>query len=328
MKFNKLALATLCFGMSASVLAADYEFSFGMTAGTNQNEYKAAELFAKEVKEKSNGKIEIKLYPDAQLAKNDVESMKQLKDGAMDFTFAESSRFSEVGHPISQVYALPYLVPDFETMKKALNETNVGKELLANLKKDKIVVLSQAYNGTRQTTSNRAINSLADMKGLKLRVPGAPSNVAYAKYTGAASTPMAFSEVYLALQTNAVDAQENPLPTINDKKFYEVQKYLAMTNHILNDQLYLMSGDAYDELPADLQKVVKDAAEKAAEFHTGLFKEGEAKLVDYFKSKGVTVTMPKLDEFKAALKPYHDEFAEKHGEAGKKAIAEINALSK
>lgn len=327
MKFNKLLLASVL-GLSASAFAADYEFTFGMTAGTNQNEYKAAQLFAEEVKAKSNGKIEIKLYPDAQLAKNDVESMKQLKDGAMDFTFSESSRFSELGYPVAQVYALPYLVPDFDTMKKALTETNVGKELLANLKKDKIVVLSQAYNGTRQTTSNRAINSLEDMKGLKLRVPGAPSNVAYAKYTGAASTPMAFSEVYLALQTNAVDAQENPLPTINDKKFYEVQKYLALTNHILNDQLYLMSGEAYESLPADLQKVVQDAANKAAEFHTKLFKDGEASLVDFFKSKGVTVTTPDLNAFKAALKPYHDEFAKEKGEAAAKAIAEINALTK
>ncbi|NBI43214.1 DctP family TRAP transporter solute-binding subunit [[Haemophilus] felis] len=328
MKLNKLALATLTLGMSASVFAADYEFSFGMTAGTNQNEYKAAQLFAEEVKTKSNGKIEIKLYPDAQLAKNDVESMKQLKDGAMDFTFSESSRFSELGYPISQVYALPYLVPDFDTMKKALNETSVGKKLLADLKKDKILVLSQAYNGTRQTTSNRAINSLADMKGLKLRVPGAPSNKAYAEYTGASYTPMAFAEVYLALKTNAVDAQENPLSTINDKKFYEVQSHLALTNHILNDQLYLMSADSFNELPADLQKVVQDAATKAAEYHTKLFQDGEASLVDFFKSKGVTVTTPDLKAFRTALKPYHDDFAEKHGEEGKKAIAEINALTK
>ena len=75
------------------------------------------------------------------------------------------------------------------------------------------------------------------MKGLKLRVPNAATNLAYAKYIGAAPTPMAFSEVYLALQTNSVDGQENPLPTIQAQKFYEVQKYLALTNHILNDQL-------------------------------------------------------------------------------------------
>lgn len=190
-----------------------------------------------------------------------------------------------------------------------------------------VQVLSVAYNGTRQTTSNRAINSIEDMKGLKLRVPNAATNLAYAKYVGAAPTPMAFSEVYLALQTNSVDGQENPLPTIQAQKFYEVQKYLALTNHILNDQLYLISNDTLADLPEDLQKVVKDAA-KAAEYHTKLFVDGENSLVEFFKSQGVTVTQPDLKPFKAALTPYYDEYLKKNGEVGKMAIEEISNLAK
>lgn len=152
-------------------------------------------------------------------------------------------------------------------------DTKFGQGLLKKIDKElNVQVLSVAYNGTRQTTSNRAINSIEDMKGLKLRVPNAATNLAYAKYVGAAPTPMAFSEVYLALQTNSVDGQENPLPTIQAQKFYEVQKYLALTNHILNDQLYLISNDTLADLPEDLQKVVKDAAAKAAEYHTKLFR--------------------------------------------------------
>lgn len=127
-----------------------------------------------------------------------------------------------------------------------------------------VTLLSQAYNGTRQTTSNRAINSIADMKGLKLRVPNAATNLAYAKYVGASPTPMAFSEVYLALQTNAVDGQENPLAAVQAQKFYEVQKFLAMTNHILNDQLYLVSNETYKELPEDLQKSRKRCCRKCS----------------------------------------------------------------
>src|SRR3712207_6957092 len=92
------------------------------------------------------------------------------------------------------------------------------------------------------------------MKGLKLRVPNAPANLAFAKYSGAAPTPMAFSEVYLALQTNSVDAQENPLSAVKAQKFYEVQKYIAMTNHILNDQLYLVSAATMEDLPAKDRK--------------------------------------------------------------------------
>ncbi len=146
-------------------------------------------------------------------------------------------------------------------------ETKTGQKLLKKIHDEKgMTVLAQGYNGTRQTTSNRAINSIEDMKGLKLRVPGAANNVAYAKYSGATYTPMAFKEVYLALKNNAVDAQENPLSTIDAKKFYEVQSHLAMTNHILNDALYLASNETMEGLPADLQKVVKEAAKKAAAY--------------------------------------------------------------
>ena len=144
------------------------------------------------------------------------------------------------------------------------------------------------------------------MEGLKLRVPTAPANLNYAKYSGASPTPMAFSEVYLALQTNSVDGQENPLSAIRAQKFYEVQPYLAMTNHIINDQLYLVSNSTMEMLPEDLQNVVKEAAEAAAEYHTKLFVDEEAGLKDFFKSNGVTITEPNTDEFKAAMQPVYD----------------------
>ncbi|MDO4698149.1 MAG: sialic acid TRAP transporter substrate-binding protein SiaP [Pasteurellaceae bacterium] len=324
MKFRKLLLASL-FSFSASVFAADYDLKFGMVAGPASNEYKAVEFFAKEVKEKSNGKIDIAIFPSAQLGDDRVMT-KQLKDGALDFTLGESARF-QIYFPEAEVFALPYMISDFDMAKKALFETKFGQGLLTKIDKELgMTVLADAYNGTRQTTSNRAINTIEDMKGLKLRVPNAATNLAYAKYVGAAPTPMAFSEVYLALQTNSVDGQENPLPTIQAQKFYEVQKYLALTNHILNDQLYLASNQTMEELPADLQKVVKDAAEKAAEYHTKLFVDGENSLVEFFKSQGVTVTKPDLKAFKEALKPYYDEYLKKNGEVGKQAVEEISNL--
>lgn len=189
--------------------------------------------------------------------------------------------------------------------------------------KKNIVVLSQAYNGTRQTTSNKAINTINDMRGMKLRVPNAAANLAFAKYSGAAPTPMAFSEVYLALQTNSVDGQENPLSAIKAQKFYEVQKYLAMTNHILNDQLYLVSKSTMEDLPENLQKVVRESAIEAAKYHTELFEKEENSLKDFFKSNGVTITEPKVDDFQKAMKPYYDEYIKKNGKVGEEAIKEI-----
>lgn len=324
---KKLSLSILIGLTALNAQAADYEFSFGLVAGNTANEYKAAEHFAQEVKEKSGGKIEIELFGNSQLG-DDRSMMEQVTGGALDFAFSESARF-QIYYPVAEVFALPYMISDFSVAQKALFETDFGKDLLAKIENEKnMLVLAQAYNGTRQTTSNRAINSIADMKGLKLRVPNAATNLAYAKHVGAAPTPMAFSEVYLALQTNSVDAQENPLPTIDAQKFYEVQKHLAMTNHILNDQLYLVNRDVFNDLPEDLQKVVKEAAVNAAAYHTKLFQDGEAKLVEEFKSKGMNVTTPDLSAFKEAMRPYYDEFVSKTGEEGKKAIADFSALAK
>ncbi|OBW95678.1 sialic acid TRAP transporter substrate-binding protein SiaP [Gallibacterium salpingitidis] len=327
MKFKKLLLATLCMGISATAFSADFNLKMGLVAGPTSNEVKAAKFFADEVKANSKGKIEISVIDSGQLG-DDRSMIKQLGDGALDFTFGESARF-QLFYPAAEVFALPYMIPNFDVAKKALFDTKFGKSLIEKVNKDLgITILADAYNGTRQTTSNRAINSIKDMKGLKLRVPNAATNLAYAKYSGASPTPMAFSEVYLALQTNSVDGQENPLSTIQAQKFEEVQKYLALTNHILNDQLYLVSNATLEELPEDLQKVVKDAAVKAAEYHTKLFVDGEANLISYFEKKGMTVTKPDLAPFKEAMKPYYEEYIKKTGKEGEEAIAEINALTK
>lgn len=323
---KKLTLIALCVGLSASAWAADYSLKFGMVAGSASNEYKAAEFFAQEVEKASKGKIHIDLFPNGQLG-DDRAMLQQLKEGALDFTFGVTSRF-QIFYPEAEVFSLPYVLPDFNTAKRALFETPFGKSLLKRVNDELgISVLADAYNGTRQTTSNRAIYSIEDMKGFKLRVPNAATNLAFAQYTGATADPMPFSEVYLALQTKAVDGQENPLPTIQAQKFYEVQSHLAITNHMLDDQLYLASNQTLEELPQDLQKVIKASAEKAAIYHTNLFEQGEKELIAFFKEKGLQITYPDLKPFKEAMKPYHQQYIEKTGKAGKEALQQIEALN-
>lgn len=323
--FKKLGMGILFGVMTTAALAAEYDLKLGMVAGTSSNEYKAAEYFAKEVKEKSNGQIEIAIFPNGQLG-DDRSMIEQLSGGALDFTFAEIGRFS-IFFPEAEVYTLPYMMKDFNHMKNATWNTQFGKDLMEKISNELgITILSQGYNGTRETTSNRPINSIADMKGLKLRVPTAPANLNYAKYSGASPTPMAFSEVYLALQTNSVDGQENPLSAIRAQKFYEVQPYLAITDHIINDQLYLASNDTMDRLTPELREVVKEAAVDAAKYHTQLFVDEEANLKDFFKKNGVTITEPNKDEFKAAMQPVYDEYIKKNGALGEEGIKEINSV--
>lgn len=324
MKKSLLGIGLLFGAMTTAALGAEYDLKMGMVAGTSSNEYKAAEFFANKVKEKSNGRIEVALFPNGQLG-DDRSMLEQIAGGALDFTFTEIGRFS-IFFPEAEVYVLPYMIKDFAHVQKATFETEFGKELIGKIHDELgITILSQAYNGTRQTTSNKAINSLEDMKGLKLRVPNAPSNLNFAKYSGAAPTPMAFSEVYLALQTNSVDGQENPLSAVRAQKFYEVQPYLAMTNHILNDQLYVVGNMTMEELPEDLQQAVKDAAAEAAVYHTQLFVDEEASLKEFFKENGVTITEPALGDFEKAMQPVYDEYIKKNGALGQKAVDQVKA---
>lgn len=327
MKLPKLTLMALSLCVASSAFCADYELKFGMVAGSSSNEYKAVEYFAKEVFENSNGKVQIDIFPNAQLG-DDRSMIKQLKDGALDFTLGESARF-QIFYPEAEVFGLPYMLPNFDVAKKAVFETKFGQNLLNKIHKDLgITVLADAYNGMRETTSNRAIHTIKDMRGLKLRVPNSANNLAFAKYVGATPDPMPFSEVYLALQTNAVDGEENPLPTIYAQKFYEVQKNLAFTRHILNDQLYLVSNITMEELPQDLQTVVKNAAQKASVYHTKLFQDDEKALVAFFQKQGMTITYPDLEPFKEALKPYWQRYMDKNGQVGKDAVAEIESLTR
>ena len=325
---KKLNIALLMMAMlGTTVLGADkvYKLKMGMNGNNASNEYKAAEFFSNSLKEKSNGQIELSLYPSSQLG-DDKAMLEQLSGGVLDFTFLEVGRFN-IYFPEAQIFSLPYMFKDFDTLKKATSDSEIGKQLAKKVDEQlNVTMLSQAYNGTRQTTSNRIINSIEDMKGLKLRVPKADSNLEFARLSGASATPMAFSEVYLALQTNAVDGQENPLSAIRAQKFYEVQKYLTMTNHIINDQLYLVSNSTMKKLPDNLKEIVKEEALKAAEYHSQLFIAEEASAIEYFKSEGVTVTTPDLGPYKEAMKPFYDSYIKKNGEVGKNAVNEISNL--
>lgn len=323
MKLKLFALAALSSVAMMSYAATNLKFGFQM--GTTQNEYKAAEQFANEVKEKTKGEVTVTLFPNGQLG-DDRAMIQQLTDGALDLTYAESARF-QIFYPEAEAFALPYLLDTYEKAQKALFDTKFGKGLLEKIHdKQHITVLAQAYNGTRHTTSNRELNTLKDFKGLKLRVPNAAANLAYAKYTGATPTPMAFSEVYLALQTKAVDGQENPLSTIDAQKFYEVQPYLALTGHILNDVLFLISDETLADLSKEQQEVVRTAAKNAAMLNTKLYQEQEKSLIDKFEKAGVKVTRPNVEEFKAAMAPYYQEYEKKNGAAGTEALKELKAL--
>ena len=292
----------------------------GFQANSSSNEYKAAELLAEKATEYSNGSITIEIYPGGQLG-DDRAMIDQVAAGALDMVYAETGRLG-LWEPELEIFGYPFAFDDFDHMMRTLTETEYGKSIYEKLEARGWKILANAYNGTRQTTSNKEIQSIDDMKGMKLRVPNADANLAFAKYSGAAATPMPFAEVYLALKTNAVDGQENPLSTIDAQKFYEVQGFCALTGHIINDNNYIISKIVFDKLSAAQQEAITKAAAEAAEFHTKTFMDDEAALIEKFEQNGMTITTPDKAQFREACAPMYDEYVSKYGDAAVKAIEE------
>jgi len=302
-----------------------FELKFGLVPGVQSNEYKAVKELADYVSKESAGRLTIRIYPDSQLG-DDREMISQVKEGSLDLVLAETGRLG-LWVKEAEIFQMAYVFNNYDHLKRSLNETEEGQGLLKKFQEENNWrILTNAYNGTRETSSNKVIESIEDMKGMKLRVPNAQANLNYARYVGAAPTPMAFTEVYLALQTNAVDGQENPLSAIKSSKFYEVQNYISMTNHIINDQNYIVGEGVYNKLPEDLQKILTEGTVKAGESHTAMFMKDEKDLINYFEEKGVTITKPELEPFRAALAPVHNGYVKDNGEAGRKLLEAINSV--
>ena len=320
-----LVLATVLFafaGCGKSDAQADKNVSLklGFQANASSSEYKAAELLAQKANEYSNGTITIEIFPGGQLG-DDRAMLDQVAAGALDMTFAETGRLG-LWEPELEIFGYPFAFEDYDHLVRTLNETEYGKGIYSKLEARGGKILADAYNGTRQTTSNKPIESIEDMKGMKLRVPNAEANLAFANYSGAAATPMPFADVYLALKTNAVDGQENPLSTIDAQKFYEVQDYCALTGHIINDNNYIISKIVFDKLSPAQQEAITKATVEAAQFHTETFQNDEATLLEKFEENGMTITTPDKAPFREACAPMYDEYIAEFGDAAVKAIEE------
>ena len=290
-----------------------FEWEFGMQPNTQSNEYAGAEFLADYVEEESDGRLTVTIFPDAQLG-NDLSMLGQLQDGSLDITLAEMGRFGE-WVPRAELLAVPYVIQDFDHIKNVVYNTDFGEELRTELVEEHgLRVVDSAYNGTRVTSSSHEISELADMEGMSLRVPEAQTLLDYAEYTGANPTPMAFGEVYLALQTGQVDGQENPLSAIRAQSFHEVQDYIALTNHVVNDNTYVVSEKTWQELPEDLRTILEEGIDAATDHHTELFQQEEEELIQFFEDEGVTITEPNLDEFREAVSEAYPNYYEKIGE--------------
>ena len=266
---------------------------------TSEPFHTASVWAAQEIGKRTNGRYQIDVYPASQLGK-ETDINQGLSLGSVDMIISGSSFAAKSYPPIGVTY-YPYTFRDADHLL-AYTKSDVFKELAKGYEdKTGHRILAVTYYGVRHTSSNKPIKTCADMKGLKMRVPDVPAYLAMPRACGANTAPIAFAEVYLALQNGTVEAQENPLTTIEAKKFYEVQKHIVLTGHIVDHLNTVVAGALWKKLSEDDRKIFAEVAQEAAAKATGEIKANEGKLVAFFKDKGLTVTEVNKDEFRDAV---------------------------
>ena len=309
-----LAIALL---LLTSGLAQARELTFGTQFNEASNAYQGLKTFASELEQLSAGKLKVKIFASSTLG--DFKAMvAQVQEGELDMVTTGYPDMSYI-IPELKLVGAPYVVDDFAHLQDIVAGP-WGQKMAKQMAKNGVQILDTWYQGTRQTTSNKPIRSLKDMKGLRLRTPNVPFLIAYAENTGATPAPVAFAEVYLALQTNQVDAEENPLPTIEAMKFYEVQSHVAMTNHFIASIAVQIGTKTWKSLSDQEKSWVKAAVRLGGDASDALTFKDEANLIATFQDRGLTITYPDNAPFRAAMKPYYDELEK---EFGKGSIAMV-----
>lgn len=318
----KLISTAACMVFAAQASAADLKLKFGHVGKPGSLFEASVNEFAKCSNEALAGKAEVQTFGSSQLGK-DKELLQKLKLGQITFSLP-SSVMSSVADEFG-VFEMPYIIKDREHMKRVQAELGDTFQKAAQTKGYRI--LGYFENGFRHITNNkRAINKPEDLAGVKLRTPKGAWRVKMFKLYGANPTPMAFSEVFTALQTGVIDGQENPYAQIASAKFQEVQKYLSITGHVYTPAYILVSDKNYAKLPDDVRAGLEKCASDSQKFVYETAARLETELLDVIKAAGVAVNNADNDAFIAASKPIYDEFSSSV-EGGKALIDTVQGLA-
>ncbi|MCX7636013.1 MAG: TRAP transporter substrate-binding protein [Syntrophales bacterium] len=290
-----------------------------MTAASHTYNQGAAR-FAEIVKERTKGRIEITIYPEGQLGKGERELLEAVQQGTIDIYVGSTGPLSGFS-PSMAILDIPFLFRDYAHVDKVLDGP-LGQQLLDELEKAGFKALAFWENGFRNlTNSKRPVKTPADAKGLKIRTMENKIHIAAWKALGVNPVPMAWGEVYGALQQKAIDGQENPIAVIYSSKLNEVQKYLSLTQHVYSPALIIVSAKKWQTLAKEDQDILLKAARETAPFQRKLGRDNEEKQIGELAAKGMTVTR-EIDkaQWSKALTPIIKEF---HAAFGKEKIESI-----
>lgn len=323
----RLTTSMLTFAVAAVLTAgsatAQVEIKFGHVGKPGSLLEETAQEFAKRANAKLGNKAEVVVYGSSQLG-GDSEMMKKLKLGTMDLALPSTVMSSYV--PAFGLFEMPYLVKDRAHMARITDEI-VFPKLVPEAEKIGYHVIGVWENGFRQITNNkRPIVKPADLDGIKLRTPKGTWRVKMFKAYRANPTPLAFSEVFVALQTGAMDGQENPLAQIWSGHFQEVQKYLSMSGHVYSPT-YLVAGARWKGLKPDVQKILADTAKEMQPVALKMGADLDKDLLTKIEKSGkIKVNEVDKDAFIKASAPIYEEFG-KEVKGGKELIEQALSLA-
>lgn len=280
-------LTTLLLAFSITPFAQADNFVFGHIYEASHSHHKWAQWAAEEIEKRSDGRHQVEVFPSSQLG-NEVELNEGLDLGTVDLIYTGNA-FAGNAYPPIALGSAPFVFRDFDHWL-AYSRSDLFQELAAGYEETTgHVPLGLIYFGQRHVTANEPIVAPTDMQGMKIRVPDAPLLLMFPRAVGANPTPIAFSEVYLALQQGVVDGQENPLPIIKAMKFDEVQSDISLTGHIFDSQPIIMNGDAWAGLSEEDQAMFREVFREAGEQGSLDIQQQEQELVTWFEENGTNV---------------------------------------
>lgn len=302
---------TMIFALTAVSASADdaIVLKIGVSTADTDPRNIAANSFAKEIEEKTNGAVKAEVYPAGQLGGDGqlVESMV-LDAGTVDIVITDASNFGTVV-PDMNISGLPFLFSDFDAAW-AFMDGEIEAAAEAELVDLGIRVLAHYDNGFRCVTNSKGpVETPDDMKGMLIRTPENQVIMATMTALGANPQPLAFSELYQALQQKTYDAQENPIPVIYNNKLYEVQEYLSVTNHIYSGMCFAIAESTWNKLTAEQQEIVAAAAQASGDYDREMNRQQTEDLVANLEAEGMKINYPELAPFSAAAQSVIEENA-------------------
>ncbi|MFL6672839.1 MAG: TRAP transporter substrate-binding protein [Massilia sp.] len=285
---------------ATSAWAAPIVIKFSHVVAADAPKGKAAEYFKKLAEERTKGQVQVQVYPNSQLYK-DKEELDALQLGAVQILAPTFSKFGPLGVKEFEALDLPYLFDDMDMARK-VTQGPVGKAMLGRLTDKGIEGLAFWDNAFKQMTANKPLRKPEDFRGLKIRIQSSKVMDAQIRALGANPQVMAFSEVYQALQTGVVDGQDNPYSNIATQKFYEVQKYLSVTDHGYHAYVLIANKKFWDSLPANIRPIMDGVVKDTTAYFNEIAQKEEADSLAQIKASGKTQIVVLTKDEKRALK--------------------------